>query len=432
MPVINQRNILFCLFDSLSAADSSLLAAAGELPILSRLCESSAHFTRAYSPSPESSPARASVFTGLDPCVHGLWTNGVRLPDNERTFVKQLSPAGYSRYLAGRYQLAGVSHWTTEQIQQGEFDQMDWAHGPLHRSRQNAYHVWLQKHASEHYAKIFTTQADPHNTSITKQQQEVLAALPDKLSFNHWVGEQVGEWIHAQPINTPFLAVAGFSVGDTLGAEPHPESDGEGLIVQSLRQADAAIGRLLEQLAAGNRAQDTVVIVTSARGNVDATSRDQALTERSIRVPLLIHSAEYARQRLDSAVSTMDIAPTVLALANAPVGPRMQGQSLLGVVDGSTTPRAWALSRLRRGLPSQTAHWQTAFCTDTMKLIVRHDKQLSMQDAMSLYNLETDPNEEHDLAGLEAHAICLEQMIDKMIDARCALEDRTEPRIAEF
>jgi len=125
-------------------------------------------------------------------------------------------------------------------------------------------------------AKIFTTQADPHNTSITKQQQEVLAALPDKLSFNHWVGEQVGEWIHSQPIDTPFLAVAGFSVGDTLGAEPHPESDSEGLIVQSLRQADAAIGRLLEQLAASNRAKDTVVIVTSARGNVDTTSRDKA------------------------------------------------------------------------------------------------------------------------------------------------------------
>ena len=31
-----------------------------------------------------------------------------------------------------------------------------------------------------------------------------------------------------------------------------------------------------------------------------------------------------------------------------------------------------------------------------------------------------------------SYADVLENMIDKMIDARCALEDRTEPRIAAF
>ena len=43
-----------------------------------------------------------------------------------------------------------------------------------------------------------------------------------------------------------------------------------------------------------------------------------------------------------------------------------------------------------------------------------------------------DPHEKNNLASKEQHAEQLEDMIDKLIDARCALEDRTEPRIAKF
>ena len=183
MPAIERRNILFCLFDSLNAVDIGLPKAAEELPALSQLCKTGVFFNRTYAPNPEGSPARASLFTGLDPCVHGLWTNGVTLPDNEKTFVQRLAQSGYSSYLAGRYQLSGVSQWTTEQTRQGEFDQTDWAHGPLHRSRQNAYLVWLQKRTPELYSRIFYAQANPENTVLQRQQRVALEALPDKLEF---------------------------------------------------------------------------------------------------------------------------------------------------------------------------------------------------------------------------------------------------------
>ena len=272
----------------------------------------------------------------------------------------------------------------------------------------------------------------PRIPCYSEQQQAALEALSDNLSFNYWVGKQVGQWIESQPVTKPFIAVAGFCVGDMLGTEPLPNTDGEDLLAQALKQADTAIGQLVEQVNASSYAQDTVIIVTSARGNVHSADRDYALAEKSIRVPLLIHGAGYAPRDLHSVASTIDIAPTVLELANAPIGPRMQGESLLGVLNGSTAPRGWALTRLRRSLTSPAPNWQTALCTSTMKLVVRHDSKLNAQEAMSLYNLDTDPLEEINLVGLETHAACLEQMIDQMIDARCALEDRTEPRIAEF
>lgn len=433
MPALAQHNILFCLFDSLSAADSVSTAALKGLPTLSTLCKGGVLFDRVYTPNPESSPARASLFTGLDPCVHGLWTNGVALPDYEHTFAQKLAQAGYSNYLAGRYQLSGLSQWTTEQTRPGEFIDTDWAHGPLHRSRQNAYLVWLQKNAPQQYAKIFTAQANPAQTLPTQQQRTAIAALPDELGFNHWVGKRVAEWIESHSTDKPFMAMAGFSVGDGLGTEPSSDSDAEALMPLALQQADAAIGRILAQLDADDRTKDTVVIITAARGCVAAnTTRNSALDENLIRVPLIIAGAGYEKQRVSGTVSTMDIAPTVLDIANVSIGARMQGESLLGVLHGLKTPRGWAMSRLRRHSSSGTPDWQTAVCSNGVKLIVHHDDRSGLQKPMKLYNLDADPAEQNNLADQAAHATDLESMIDYMIDARCALEDRTEPRIAEF
>lgn len=433
MPALEQHNIVFFLFDSLSAADSVSTAALNGLPTLSTLCNNGVLFNHVYAPNPESSPARASLFTGLDPCVHGLWTNGVTLTDHERTFAQRLAQAGYSNYMAGRYQLSGLSQWTTEQTRADEFTKADWAHGPLHRSRQNAYLVWLQKTAPEQYAQIFNSQANPADTLQTLQQRTAMEALPDELSFNHWVGERIGEWIKSQSADEPFMAMAGFCVGDGLGTEPRHDSDSEALMPLSLKQADVAIGRILDQLEESNRAKDTVIIVASARGcGTVNTTDNNALHERLIKVPLIIYGSDYGKQSINATVSTIDIAPTVLDLANVRIGARIQGQSLLDVISDSKKPRGWAMSRLRRRSSSGLPDWQTALCINDMKLVVHHDDKKDVHESMRMYNLDTDPAEQNDLATQATHATNMELMIDQMIDARCALEDRTEPRIAEF
>ena len=430
MPSVEHPNILFCLFDSLSASDSGLPESFGSLPTLSKIFSKGSNFNRVYTPCPQSSPARASLFTGLDPNVHGLWTNGVTLSSNEHTFSQRLAQAGYSNYLAGRYQLAGVSRWTTEYARQNEFTKMDWAHGPLHRSRQNAYLSWLQGEAPEHYTKIFSSQADPSNTKITQKQRDALDTLNNDLSFNHWIGQCVGAWITTQSLSKPFMAIAGFCVGDLHGTEPDERSDGEELNRSALIQADTAIGELLDQLKASKRLQNTVVIVASARGNADSLNTDKALHENAIRVPLLFYGPGFKSQLVDECVSTIDIAPTVLEIANVPAGARMQGESLLGVLNNLNKPRGWALSRIRQSNSLAARNWQTALITENKKLVLCHDEQ--QPQSLNLFDLHSDPQQQNNLADLASHATELEQMIDQMIDARCALEDRTEPRIAEF
>ena len=433
MPVSYRPNILLILFESLSTFDCGLSEDLTVMPALSELSRDSVLFTNTYTPCPESSPARASLFTGLDPCVHGLWTNGVRLPPRERTFPELLAQAGYTNWLVGRWQLAGVANWTTELTRPGEFSHVEWAHGPLHRSRQNAYLTWLQQNAPDHYTRIFASQASADDTNVPPEQREAMSDLPDELGFNHWVGERVGNLILSHQSDQPFLAVAGLSVGSSMGANLTQYYDGEDLNERALRQADAAIGRLLDLLAANGRAEDTVVFVAAGRGNTVPGPDANPLNERSVRVPLLMRRAGQERRIMDAQQSTMDIAPTILDIARIPVGPRIQGRSLLGVLDGSLPSRNWAMSRIRRGLSPQTRIWQTALRADSMKLVVSHGNTKDpVQATFRLFDLDADPDELVDLADDEAHAADLEDMIDQMIDARCALEDRTEPRIAEF
>lgn len=430
MPSRSHPNILFVCFDSLSALDSALNHDKTAVPALNTLFDNSIRFSHTYTPSPESSPARASLFTGLDPCVHGLWTNGVMLPSHRQTFADILSQAGYANWLFGRWQMAGVSNWTTEPIHHGSFKHIEWAHGPLHRSRQNAYLLWLQQTAPDVYDEIFASQANPDDTNISKEQHKAVTELPDDLSFNYWICQSVRQRINTQPPEHPFLAVAAMVVGSTMGSEPQTDGDCESLNRRALQQADKALAIILDDLANGDQAQDTIIIVTAARGTVE--SADDAMCEQAIRVPLLIHHNDFDAQIIHSPVSTIDIAPTVLEVAGLPVPQSMQGTSLLRVLDGSTSPRGWALSRQRTTV-GQKRHWKSALRAKNLKLVVSHGNvEAGVAASYQLFDLYDDPAEQQNLADNVNRSTELESMIDLILDARCALENRTEPRIAKF
>jgi len=440
---ISRPNILLCVFDSLSAFGSNPPQSLPATPTLNKLQQQSVVFSAAYATCPESSPARASLFTGLDPAVHGVWSNGVALPMHEQTFPQILTQAGYTSWLVGRRQLAGVSNWTTEHCRPDEFDQIAWAHGPLHRSRQNAYLNWLQETVPERYAKIFPIQADPDNTTIPPEQFDAVASLPDELSFSHWVSLRACELMSST--DNPFLGVVSFSVGASMGTEPAQGHDSETLNACALQQADAAMERVLMHLTEHSLCKDTVVIVTAARGNAPPVNSDNnggvdcAMHECAIKVPLMVRVPDQAPQVVDAPVSTIDIAPTILEITGVPLRPRMQGTPLLAMLNGSEPVRDWAVSRLRAGESIESdklntqRRWQTALRANNMKLIVHHGNlQSGASISYQLFDLRNDPHEQNDLSAQKNHQADLENMIDILIDARCALEDRTEPRIAKF
>lgn len=422
----NRPNILLFVFDSLSEAGCSRLA--DRLPVLSKFRGTSTVFSDAYVSSPESGPARASLFTGLDMAVHGVWTDGVALPDTEHTFAQIFAQSGYNTWLVGRRQLAGVSNWTTEHARPFEYAEFSWAHGPLHRSRQNVYLAWLQDRAPETYDAIFPRQPDPDDTDISPKRYEAVAALPDALSFNTWIGERTIDLMSQHTGAKPFLGIAGFVVGETMGGGRTKASIGECLVDHSLMQADAALGAILDSLEKRSLADSTIIVVTSGRGSISNDAECQPMQESAIKVPLMIRSHEGKTGSVEAPVSTIDIAPTLFDLAQIPPPIRLQGSALLSN-KSEPSPRGWAFSRLRN--PHQT--WQTALRDGQFKLVMVHGQpDNDVLSTFKLYDLVTDPDEKSDLASDPAYQDRLEAMIDFMIDARVAFEDRTEPRIAKF
>lgn len=146
-----------------------------------------------------------------------------------------------------------------------------------------------------------------------------------------------------------------------------------------------------------------------------------------------MHNIGFSKHVITKPVSTIDIAPTLLNIAGVPKESSMQGTSLIDVLGGTQPPRSWATSRLRKSTPDRDSNRQTALRANNMKLVVVHgDSQKSVPATYRLFDLDNDAYEQEDLASNAAHLTNPEDMMDLMIDARYALEDRTEPRIAKF
>jgi len=421
MSAWRRPNVVMAVFDALgtNALDRHL----SDLPALHNLQSNSITFQNAYTPNPEGSPARASLFTGLDPCAHGVWTDGVALPAHETTFPQRLYQGGYQTWLVGRRQLSGAAQWTTEPLRADEYTICEWAHGPLHRSRQNAYLAWLQKRAPDTFAHIFPRQANPDNTDISSEQLQAMQGLEFRFSFNSWIGQRIGQLITDHTSDQPFLAVASFVVGESMGGQP--AACGDKLNTQSLTFADFALKNILQCLEATGHNDNTVVVICSVSGNRDDEHPTVQLNENRIKVPIIINIPRGESGVIDQPVSTIDLMPTILDVTRLPLPHRIQGSSLLA----NSPPRNWSLSRLR----SEEQGFHSALCTNDWKLCVSHGCTSSnATPTYQLYNLTSDPREHHDLSPDSAHAHRLEAMVDQMIDARCAMEDRTEPRIAKF
>jgi arylsulfatase A-like enzyme/Tfp pilus assembly protein PilF len=116
-----------------------------------------------------------------------------------------------------------------------------------------------------------------------------------------------------------------------------PHAPYAGSYDSAVRSEDAAVGKLLAALRTQKLYDDAVIVVAADHGESLGAHGEEThgifLYEETTHVPLLVKLAknQLAGKRVSGRVRLVDVAPTVMEAAEAPVPSLMQGQSLLRI-----------------------------------------------------------------------------------------------------
>ena len=139
--------------------------------------------------------------------------------------------------------------------------------------------------------------------------------------------------------------------------------------------------------------------------------RKSSLYEASAKVPLqMVYPGHIpAGRRIDEVVSLVDLVATIVELAGAPRQGPLDGDSLLGLLQGRDAH--WKDQAFSEYLAHGVARPTAMLRRDRYKL------HYSLGDPPQLYDVEADPNEFDDLAGQPAHAAPLADLQERLLSA---------------
>ena len=488
-PIDRPNILLICTdqqrFDALAASGNAEI----DTPHLDQLAADGAIFTNCYVQAPVCAPSRGSLMSGLYLRNHGLYANGVQIPQTIPLLPSALAADGYDCGLVGKWHLDSCFAGRTEEKPAG-FRVWQWAHDPYPGSSENAYHRWLQATHPDVYDTVLgkhRDRRDPRGRTAGVSGSPI-DVVPTEAHYSHWVGEEAIRYLSgSRPVDQPFFFVANFfdphhSFGapkeyvDRYRAEqlsrPNTrpgELDGKPpILAEASRESyaghapgyldysadelqeikanyyamvslvDDEVGRILTTLEEQGLAEDTVVIFTSDHGEMlgdhQLMLKGPMMYDCAIKVPLLIRWPEQipAGTRIEELVEWIDLTATLTDLAGATL-PRCQGLSLLGLATGATTEhRGWALCEYRdSGHPYDPPVHTTMVRSSDTKIIVHHGPPASGRDrAGELYDLSSDPDELINLWDDPDHVGLRHQMTELLLDVMVATEDRSQERKA--
>ena len=347
--------------------------AAAETPRLDGLARSSLRFTRAYVTNPICMPNRMSMFTGMYPRNHGVWTNGLLAQGTPPLLSDLMGQAGYSTGSAGKLHFGpyGGDAGNRESLALWKRlgDDWDW-NGPYGGFE----HVELtigHTNAVAHYGRWFRGRGGTPGMRV--ELPSGAREMPVELHDSIFVGERAAAFVRANRAR-PFFLFASFpdphhpfdppralaekhqartlpppigDAGDLETRPPHylahfrggwhrrgpvPEEHpaGPDAVTVHNRRAntfamveliDRGVGMILDALEETGLRDDTLVIFTSDHGELLGDHglwyKGPFYYEGLLGVPLLVSGPGVEPGVTDALVSTVDLAPTVLELAGA-------------------------------------------------------------------------------------------------------------------
>jgi N-acetylglucosamine-6-sulfatase len=408
-------SIIFILTDD-QAPDS--LGIAGnrfvQTPHLDALAADGAYFRRAYVPTPQCAPSRASILTGRYPHAHGVMTNrDTRLSPSAHTMASALKERGYATGLVGKWHLgeddrpqAGFEDlWVTIAAPGRYADPELWIDGERRR------HAGLVTDVLTDYAIRFidTHRDEPFFLWLAYRAPHPPFPLAPDGRFTY-------------PTDSVPLPV---SAEDDLSTKPAAQResachawfaranrhDGAGLRQRLSRYytlvsiIDHNVGRLVDAVRDRGIADQTIVIYASDNGALfgehQMVTKGPAFYEELVRTPLIIWAPGRVPggRQVDALASVLDIFPTVCAQAGCAVPSDLPGVDIWPLATAAASPRREALffEYLEKS--------QTSERVPMRGLVTEQYKYARYLDTgeQELYDLHHDPREMDNLAADGAH-----------------------------
>jgi arylsulfatase A-like enzyme len=477
--------------DHATQAVSAYGSVINRTPNIDRIAAEGAIALNAFCGNSICAPSRATILTGVHSHVHGLKTNRDRLDESLVTFPVLLRGAGYATALFGKWHLKtdprGFDTWAIYP-DQGEYYNPDYK-TPSGTVRRTGYCVdlttrqaldWLTsgrdadkpfllllQYKAPHrnwmpgpeYLHLYEDQVIPEpptlfarleglNSGVRTQEMEIARHMFMGHDLKYGVGADEPDperWWRGQLARmTPVQRRAwDQAYGPRNAAFDQAGLEGADLTrwkyqrfikdyLRCVAAVDDGVGRILEFLDANGLADSTVVIYTSDQGfflGENGWFDKRWMYEESLRIPLVVRWPGEAPPgtRIGELVQNIDIAPTLLELADVDVPMTMQGHSLVPRLRGEH-PSEWRDAIYYRYY--QTGVWHNVpkhrgIRTDRYKLIYYDDL-----GEWELFDLAEDPDEQVNLFGSAEHAAIAASLRDRLVAlARWYEDDGAVPEI---
>jgi arylsulfatase A-like enzyme len=384
-------------------------------PNFDAMAQRGTHVAQAFTPQPVCGPSRSVMQTGMYATRTGCFRNGIPLPTDLPTLGSIFRDAGYATGYIGKWHLAGAE--------------------PVPPEQRGGYEYWLGSNALEFTSDAYRCDVYDGQGQLVRLPGYRVDALTDAairfvderqdrpfflfLSFlephhqNHrddYPAPEIYRQRYAERWTPPDLAALGGSTHQHLGG-----------YYGMVRRLDEALGRLLDALQSLGLAENTVVAFTSDHGCHFKTRNAEykrSCHESSIRVPLALQGPGFdGGGRVRQLVSLIDLPPTLLDAAGIRPPEQMQGRSILPLLRGNAAD--WPddvfvqISEAQVGRALRTRRWK--YCVDAPDRSGVRDPGSGTYVEQYLYDLEADPYELTNLAGLESHAATAEVLHERLV-----------------